>query len=126
MSSHCWDTSGLFRGEDVHLRDVGWPDEEGRCVCHQRLSHLARKVSLPAGVVLERVEDAELGRTDADRVPRDGVRLRLDERQRSLQKRGDLFFLARLRLHAGEDPELHHVATPSAKTVPRNSIASSM
>src|SRR5881396_1747590 len=71
-------------------------------------------MGLPPGVTLERVEDAELRRSDADRVPRDRVWLFLNQGQRALQECGDLVFLARLRFHASKDPHLHHVRPPSS------------
>src|SRR6266542_888847 len=79
-------------------------------------------MALSAGVVLKGVEDAELRRSEADRVPRDGVRLFLCQGQCALQERGNLVLLARLRFNAGQNPHFHLVPLLRCENAPRSQL----
>src|SRR6266542_704271 len=80
---------------------------------HQGVGDPTRQVGLPARVVGEGVEDAELRRPEADREPRDRRRLLLDQRQASLEEAGHLRLLAGLGDQANEQPYRDHRRLPS-------------
>ena len=60
----------LLHGEQVDLADVGRRREQLVGLAHQRRRDLALEVRLAAGLVVERVEDAEAARAGCERVPR--------------------------------------------------------
>jgi Protein of unknown function (DUF4242) len=87
---------GQLGREDVDRLDYRWLLQQLGRLGHQGGRHLTPQVGLPARVIGEGVEDAELRGAKADREPGEGCRFLLDQGQPALQEADHLGLLAGL------------------------------
>src|SRR6202048_3136166 len=88
---------GRENSELVDLRRFG-KQVAGPRFFHQRRRHLAVEMRVAPGLVVERVEDGERGRSLLNGEPRDRAHLSVHQGYRGTEKIRDLLLLARLRL----------------------------